>query len=47
MTRNKSKETVGYGLETIFYRRPLFWTNLLEEYKFANSLSKLKSKIKS
>ena len=43
---NKSKETVRCGSETISYRTPFLWANLLEEYKLANSLSELKSKIK-
>ena len=44
---NKNKKTVRYRLETIFYRIPLLWTNLPEEYKLANSLSEFKSKIKT
>ena len=34
-------------METIPYRTPLLWANLPEEYKDANSLSELKSKIKT
>ena len=44
---NKNKQTVRYGSETISSRTPLFWANLPEEYKLANSLSEFKSKIKS
>ena len=44
---NKNKKTVRYDSETISYKTPLLWVNLSEEYKLANSLSKLKSKIKT
>ena len=43
----KTKKTVRYGSEAISYRTLLLWTNLQEEYKLANSLRKLKSKIKT
>ena len=44
---NKNKKTVRYDSETISYKTPLLWVNLSEEYKLANSLSELKSKIKT
>ena len=36
-----------YGSETISYRTPLFWANIPEEYKLADSLSEFKSKKKT
>ena len=44
---NENKKTVRYGSETTSYRTPLFWANLPEEWKLANSLSEYKSKIKT
>ena len=43
----KTKKTVRYGSETIPYRAPLPCANIAEEYKLANSLSELKSEIKT
>ena len=44
---NENKKTERYGSEAISYRTALFWENLPEEYKLANSLSEFKLKIKS
>ena len=44
---NESKKTVRYGLETVKYRTPLLWANLLEKYKTATSLNSFKTKIKT
>ena len=44
---NENKKIVTYGSETISYRTPLFWANIPEEYKLADSLSEFKSKIKT
>ena len=41
---NESRRTVNYGLETICYRTPILWTNLLPEHKHANSLNIFKRK---
>ena len=47
LNENKKKQTVRYGSEAIFYRTPLLWPNLLDEYKLAHSLKEFKSKIKT
>ena len=44
---NENKETLRYDSETISYRTPRLWANLLEEYKLTNSLTEFKSKIKT
>ena len=44
---NENKKTLRYDSETISYRTPLLWANLLEEYKLTNSLTEFKSKIKT
>ena len=42
---NNVRKTVRYGLETILYRCPFLWANLLQEYKSQKSLSPFKRKI--
>ena len=42
---NESRRTLSYCLETICYRAPFLWANLLPEYKLANSLNIFKRKI--
>ena len=44
---NESRRTLSYCLETICYRAPFLWANLLPEYKLANSLNIFKRKIKN
>ena len=44
---NKSRRAVNYGLETICYRTPFLLANLPPEYKYENSLSIFKRKIKN
>ena len=44
---NENKKTVRYDSKTISYRTPPLWANLPQEYKLANSLSEIKSKIKT
>ena len=43
---NESRRTINYDLETICYRAPFLWANLLPEYKLATSLNISKRKIK-
>ena len=42
---NRSRRTVNYALETVCYRTPFLFANLLPEYKFVNSLNIFKRKI--
>ena len=44
---NENKNTVRYGLETIFYRTHYLWECLAEEYKHQNSAGKFKEKMKN
>ena len=43
---NENKNTVRYGLETIYYRTPYLWASLPEEYKQHISVGKLKKRYK-
>ena len=44
---NESRRIVNYGLETICYRTPFLWANLLPEYKLANYLNYFEKKKKN
>ena len=41
---NENKNTMRYGLETIYYRTRYLWASLPEEYKNLNSVGKFKEK---
>ena len=43
---NNVRKTVRHALETILYRSPFLWANLLQEYKSQKSLSAFKKKIR-
>ena len=44
---NENKNTVRYGLETVYYRTSYLWASLPEEYKHQKSVGKFKEKIKN
>ena len=44
---NETRQTVNYGIETIYYRVPFLWANLPPVYKLEKSLNIFKRKIKN